>query len=220
VLGIFQNGPQMAADRYSYLACLGWALLAGGGLARWSQPRSGHFTPTAQAGPALAAVTILAVLALLTWQQTRVWRDSVTLWTQALAVDPSSSIAAKNVGKGLLALGKVTEAHEHFARMLRESRTANRLFGFGWALDESGDAEAAARYYRAAVALSPNHARAWNNLGAIYAKRGEFREALDAFLRSLDNDPHLPAACANGRRVAQILAITHASLDRCGRPGP
>src|SRR5436853_897881 len=27
VLGIFQNGPQIAADRYTYLACLGWALL-------------------------------------------------------------------------------------------------------------------------------------------------------------------------------------------------
>src|SRR5260370_2139227 len=30
VLGIFQNGPQAAADRYTYLACLGWvAILAG-----------------------------------------------------------------------------------------------------------------------------------------------------------------------------------------------
>src|SRR5216110_3421994 len=32
VLGIFQNGPQIAADRYTYLAGLGWAVLAGGGL--------------------------------------------------------------------------------------------------------------------------------------------------------------------------------------------
>jgi hypothetical protein len=28
VLGFFHNGPQAVADRYSYLACLGWAVLA------------------------------------------------------------------------------------------------------------------------------------------------------------------------------------------------
>lgn len=29
-LGFFATGPQLVADRYSYLPCLGWALLAGG----------------------------------------------------------------------------------------------------------------------------------------------------------------------------------------------
>src|SRR5437899_12798393 len=32
VLGIAQSGPQIAADRYTYLAALGWAILAGAGL--------------------------------------------------------------------------------------------------------------------------------------------------------------------------------------------
>src|SRR3989475_3697698 len=32
VLGIFQSGPQIAADRYTYLAGLGWALLTGAAL--------------------------------------------------------------------------------------------------------------------------------------------------------------------------------------------
>src|SRR5881296_1780507 len=32
VLGILQSGPQIAADRYTYLAGLGWAILAGAGL--------------------------------------------------------------------------------------------------------------------------------------------------------------------------------------------
>src|SRR5439155_511398 len=33
VLGVFAAGPQAVGDRYSYLACLGWALLAGGAVA-------------------------------------------------------------------------------------------------------------------------------------------------------------------------------------------
>ena len=30
--GVAQNGPQIAADRYTYLACLGWSVLAGAGI--------------------------------------------------------------------------------------------------------------------------------------------------------------------------------------------
>src|SRR2546426_9900768 len=38
VLGIVQSGPQIAADRYTYLAGLGWAILASAGLLlHWRQ---------------------------------------------------------------------------------------------------------------------------------------------------------------------------------------
>src|SRR3989449_5148588 len=41
VLGIFQSGPQIAADRYTYLAGLGGAVLAGAGLLScWRTPRT------------------------------------------------------------------------------------------------------------------------------------------------------------------------------------
>lgn len=39
VVGIVQNGPQIAADRYTYLATLGWAVLVGGGVRQWSSAR-------------------------------------------------------------------------------------------------------------------------------------------------------------------------------------
>src|SRR5438132_10798695 len=35
VLGIFQNGPQIAADRYTYLAGMGWAIFGGAALLSW-----------------------------------------------------------------------------------------------------------------------------------------------------------------------------------------
>src|SRR5213594_5175026 len=40
VLGIFQSGPQIAADRYTYLASLGWAILVSAGvLSHWGATR-------------------------------------------------------------------------------------------------------------------------------------------------------------------------------------
>src|SRR5213078_2358710 len=77
VLGIFQSGPQIAADRYTYLAGLGWATLAGAGVL-WCWGATRLLLPG-------SAVCALVGLAALTWTQVHVWHDSEKLWTHALA---------------------------------------------------------------------------------------------------------------------------------------
>src|SRR5437016_14139755 len=74
VLGIFQSGPQIAADRYTYLAGLGWAILAGAGLLScWHATR--FLIPS-------CAVRLLVGLGVLTWNQAQIWHDSEKLWSQ------------------------------------------------------------------------------------------------------------------------------------------
>src|SRR3989441_166448 len=94
VLGLFQSGPQIAADRYTYLAGLGWASLAGAGvLSTWL--RWPPFVPTG------LAVVLLFGLGTLTWNQVEVWHDSERLWAHALAVDPKTSVALFGLGRVL-----------------------------------------------------------------------------------------------------------------------
>lgn len=83
VLGVAQSGPQLVADRYSYLSCMPFALLAGAALlvAR----------PTVVVGGVLAAVIV--VVGVLGRQQAAVWRDSGTLWEHALAERPDTPMA-------------------------------------------------------------------------------------------------------------------------------
>src|SRR5207244_2221065 len=60
VLGIVQSGPQIAADRYTYLAGLGWAILAGAGLL--SCRRTSRTSKTATPAPSpIAGVAICVV---------------------------------------------------------------------------------------------------------------------------------------------------------------
>src|SRR5438105_11119904 len=68
VLGIFQSGPQIAADRYTYLAGLGWAILAGAGLLScWrSSRRSKTGTPATWLLASLALCVVVG-LGVLTW---------------------------------------------------------------------------------------------------------------------------------------------------------
>src|SRR5205809_1371658 len=111
VLGIFQSGPQIAADRYTYLAGLGWATLAGAGVL-WCWGATRLLLPG-------SAVCALVGLAALTWTQVHVWHDSEKLWTHALAIDPNSSMAQNNLGTVLADQGKLTEAINRYQRALQ-----------------------------------------------------------------------------------------------------
>src|SRR5262249_49856922 len=115
LLGYFQNGPQLVADRYSYLPTLGFVLLVAGGAASIA-----HRRPSPRLGGALAAAACagLALLSILTFRQEQVWRDTETLWSEVLRRDPSSSFANNSYGYVLLQKGEVGTAEAHFRTSL------------------------------------------------------------------------------------------------------
>src|SRR3989442_1960197 len=97
VLGTFQSGSQIAADRYTYLAGPGWAILAGAGrLSCW------HATPFLIPG---CAVCLPVGLGGLTWNQVQVWHDSEKLWSHAAAIDPRSPVGQYSLGLALVRQG-------------------------------------------------------------------------------------------------------------------
>jgi protein O-mannosyl-transferase len=82
VSGLLQAGPQLVAHRYSYLACLPFALLAGGLLARLA-PRTGI-----QRAAWGVTLTAGAALVLTTRAQAALWHDPLTFCTRAAADSP------------------------------------------------------------------------------------------------------------------------------------
>jgi len=140
VLGIFQSGPQIAADRYTYLAGLGWAILAGAGLlSSWSR------LPFLLIG---LVVFIPVGLGTLTWNQVHVWHDSKTLWAHALAIDPNSSVAHYNLGGALGQQGKLADAIHHYQRALQITLgDADAQTNWGGALAQQGKLAEAAEHY-------------------------------------------------------------------------
>jgi hypothetical protein len=119
VLGLLHSGPQVAADRYSYLACMPFALLAGAGLT-WVRRRAAErrIAPLVGWAAVAGAAGFLVVLSGLTTAQARVWRDSVTLWEHATAVQPESDIPVFYLGWALADAGRLDEARNHFTRSL------------------------------------------------------------------------------------------------------
>jgi protein O-mannosyl-transferase len=167
VVGIFHNGPQIAADRYTYLPCLPFALLAGQGvvlLARraWLMP-----VPAA----------VLCVLSFLTILQIGVWRDAASLWSRALAVSPSA-IAHASMGVVLDEKGRSDDAIAQFGEALRMNpRLAHAQNNWGIALARQGKWTEAVQHYEEALRLSPGYAEVHLNLATALQRLGRYADA-------------------------------------------
>jgi tetratricopeptide (TPR) repeat protein len=98
--GLAQHGiPHSACDRFSYLPCLGLAVLFGIVFSR----------KTAR----VLGVAWIAALGLVTWGQCGVWHDSISLWS-ATASRSLSGIALNNLGISLADAGRPQEATARF----------------------------------------------------------------------------------------------------------
>src|SRR5438094_1321817 len=194
VLGIFQSGPQIAADRYTYLAGLGWAILAGAGLlSSWSR------LPFLLIG---LVVFIPVGLGTLTWNQVHVWHDSKTLWAHALAIDPNSSVAQNDFGEALAQQRKLAEAIEHYRQALNiKPDYADAHYNLGGALAQQGKLADAIHHYQRALQITPGDADAQTNWGGALAQQGKLAEAAEHYQQALRIKPD-HAAAHNNRGAA------------------
>ncbi|HEX3865946.1 MAG TPA: tetratricopeptide repeat protein [Gemmatimonadaceae bacterium] len=190
MLGLVQNGPQIAADRYTYHSAPALAMLASAVLFA--------AVPIGTIAKRVTGSAVLLVLAALTWTQTSIWHDSSSLWSRVLAEDSNSAVGHSAMAALLYGEGRVDEGLEESRRALAISPNyaeAHNDFGFGLAR-KGQDAEAADEY-RAALSLSPVNDEALNNLGIVMARHGQFDGAVDSFRRALEINPDYAEAHIN-----------------------
>ncbi|MFO1077043.1 MAG: tetratricopeptide repeat protein [Planctomycetota bacterium] len=148
VLGFLQSGPQLVADRYTYLACLPFPVVALLWLAKGRRPGRA----------ALGVAAIAAVLAASTALQTAVWRDSLRLWEHTLALHPESFNAHLNYGRALIAVGRRTEAIAELRRTVEiEPREWKAWYMLGNEETRARHFEAALAAHERCLALAPDY---------------------------------------------------------------
>ena len=217
VLGIIQSGWQMVADRYSYLSCLAWAVLAGGGLYNWRERsidprrdgRKFFFFATG------AAAVIIMTLGILTWRQVKVWHDTDLLWNHILAITDRSNFKSGNVhhlvGRSMVDQRDWSRAVEHFRKAIEiEPNYAPFYSDLGNALARRGRWEQAVENFQKALALNPNLSVAHFNLGNALALQGRFGEAAAHLQDALRIKPDYTQAYNN---LGRVLAA-QGQLDR------
>ena len=190
VSGLAQAGPQIAADRYTYLACMPFAVLASAALFTLARPRPGGRVRLRLLATGVIVCSVVVALGARTWQQCRIWKDSVTLWTHAVQHDPDLLEAQLHLGDSLFAAGDLAGAIAHYRRgaEIRPSH-AEAHSNLGNALCIQGDFDAGMTALRKAIELDPALAEAHNNLGSALCIRGDLDGAVTALGRAIELAP-------------------------------
>lgn len=178
VSGLAQTGGQLAADRYTYLSCLGFAVLLGGAVLGFSTDDRLHtWRPGTQGLSKILPVFLLVVAGLtlgaMTWRQSKVWRNTETLWRHALAVDTSSHFALNSLGKALIENGSLEQAQSLFLRVLsNHPDNPDAHNNMGIVLRRMGEPCTAFRHYLRAMELRPNSVDTAYNVGLLLTEEG------------------------------------------------
>lgn len=190
VIGLVQVGGQQIADRYSYVPSIGiFVALA------WGLPRLADAIRVPARVVTAVAGAVVALAALLTYRQVPYWRDSITLFTRAVAVTERNFFAHNNLGEALAAAGRRDEAAAHYAEAARlHPGYAPARNNAGIVLAEAGRYVEAEREFRAALAIDPQLALAESNLGTTRARLGDYADAITHYERSLALAPANPVA--------------------------
>jgi len=207
VSGFIHAGHQLAHDRYSYLSCVGLALLLGG-----LPAVLGRAVDAGRVRPALARVLAgalpawLLALSYISWHQTQVWRDTETLWTHAVEVQPECAICRDNLGTVLVNNGLTVPGMAHLYRALEirpDFSKAEGSLGLGF-LQLGRPAEAEARLRRA-VDKHPADVTFLNNLGTALLRQGKYPEAVEILGRAIAKNPREVLPRAN--RAASLAGL-------------
>jgi protein O-mannosyl-transferase len=189
VIGLVQVGSQARGDRYTYVPLIGLFIIVAWGatdlVAGWA-----HRKWLLRAGATLAVVAC----AVTARAQVAHWRDTVTVWTHAIAVSGDDAMAHNNLGVALGFLGKTDEAFAHYAEAARihpgyadaHYNLANQL------LDQKQFAQAEHHYFQA-ILIDPDRANARFGLAICLVAEGN----LAAAVREMTNAVRLEPGNAN-----------------------
>ena len=214
-LGFFNIFPfrySFVADHFQYLAAIGPIALVGAGVtllfARLKNKE-------AQFG---AMGVVLAVLAVLTWLQTGIYRNLDVLWRDTLAHNPTCWMAHDNLGHYLAEAGKFDEAETHYREAIKiRSNDHIAYYDLGLQAAIRGRLDEAITNFNKTLELAPSYALAQYQKGNVYAREGNLEEAIREYNAALKEMPHLAIAHFNLANTLALNGNPDGALDEYNR---
>ena len=174
------------SDHFQYLASMGPLALAGAAITeavaaiKWESILR----------PATCGI-LLATLGVLTWEQSGIYRDVVTLYTATLAKNSGCWMAHYNLAIALRDQGETDQAITHYRQAIAlRPNYAEAHYNLGRLLVEKGQFEDAIAHYEKALAINPDDAEAHNNLGNVLLRIGRADDAIAHYKRALAIQPN------------------------------
>ncbi len=202
-------GPEIAANRYTYIPSIGILFIAAYLLYQLLRNRLVSIRVITLMG----FIAVAGYFSIRTYHRCGIWKDSITLWSEVLKNFPKSPHAYNQRGLGYLERERYIEAIDDFTRAINinpdfvgsynNRGIAYRALGrYGLAYNDFSDA----------VMLDSNFVDAYYNRGNLYMKIGEYDSAIDDYSRVIGIRPdyfdaYINRGNAYGRKGSYELAI-------------
>ena len=145
--------------------------------------------------------------------------DALAYLRQAEAVAPDDHHTLVEQGRTLSDMGRLAEAEAVLRRAIHV-RDATAEYNLANVLDQQDRWDEAREHYERALTINPFHARAMNNLGIGYSRRGQpekavplYRHAIEAAPDLVDSYLNLSAALGVLGQFREALAATDQAIE-------
>ncbi len=226
VLGIAQSGPQLVADRYTYLCVIPLMMLLGGGISRLLTHARRRTLGIAACAAALA---ITALLVGMTRRQVLIWQDGSTLWAHHVALRPDCPVGHVNYGSALFdevaavedrndprRAELLEEAFSHYVRASELRQTyLIAVRGAGRCLMALRRPEEAQAWFQRALELHDDDPVTFIDVADSLAAQGRLDEALEWYHRAADTSGKeaFEARYEAGRRLHEAGRFEEAAAE-------
>ncbi|MBI5806198.1 tetratricopeptide repeat protein [candidate division TA06 bacterium] len=210
VLQIVPVGGFAAAERYSYFASLGLVFIAGSYLYKMFRGVSRQV---------MAAAVILLVLittaeGLAAYQRCFVWRNSLTLWSDAINKYPgANSFAHNHRGNAYDLQGRNDQAVDDFTKAVNiDPRNFAAWYNRSCVYLKLNRPDEAIEDCSRAIVLDPAYAKAYSSRGLAYGMKKQYDSSLSDLSRAITLSPKDPLfyydrATTYGQMKNYLLAI-------------
>ena len=192
----------LVADHYQYTAVIGAIALTAAGWSIWHDKTN---RPTRWALNCTAAI-VLVVLGSLTWRQSGLYGNAMTLYQATLEKNPNCWMAHNNLGLILEEKGRLQDAMDHYKKsVLLNPKNSEAYNNLGGLLLKTGRLPEAIVQFEQALRYKQNFAEAHNNLGLVLVNIGRLDEAIEHFKQALRLKPSYAETQNN---LGEVLART------------
>jgi tetratricopeptide (TPR) repeat protein len=193
VIGFVQVGVQAMAERYTYLPFIGLFIAV-----VWLVSDAVANFPKLKIAAQLLAFAVIVTCAVTTDAQVRVWKNTMTLFSHVVQVDPRGELPNSTLGVYYLKRGDLAESLKYFDQALLYNNLGTMTlsysaYGLMQTHDRSNILVAGQRIERA-LQIDPNDAFTLADMALWSALMGKPADEEIYSRKALARDPHLASA--------------------------
>jgi regulator of sirC expression with transglutaminase-like and TPR domain len=208
ILGIVRVGAYFAAERYTYMPSIGLFLLIGVGVALLWEKADRKEPVFLLNKKLIISVCVLTIvfLSIITVRQTRVWKDSITLWNHELEIYPKNQFALPNRAKAYAESGDIQNALDDLNRAIRENPLSSLAYiGRAQVYIQVQKYEEAIKDLDNYIKIKPDSPNGYGDRCGAHLQLGNAQQAINDCSRAIELNPKNEVAF-NNRGFAHFLS--------------